>query len=209
MKTILRLTVGAILAASAIFCQPKDVQGWDKVKWGMSVAEVRTTYGSRVSEPIGLKQRLLASLRARGYAEDSVAIQAAEQMPESAPDSKLVIKDIHIGDIITASANVYTASNSNSVAQVTIVVGDDDSTMTYREYTFKTLKPLLIQKYGTPKSEERRPDGAGGFMNTVLLWVFPSTSVKLVWSEDTNPGNNIGHVEIEYKAIDKKAVDAL
>lgn len=208
VKTILRFTVGAILAASTIFCQPKDVQGWDKVKWGMSVAEVRTTYGSRVSEPIGEKQRLLASLRARGFAEDSEAIQRTQQMPESAPGSKLVIKDIHVGDIITASANVYTAKNSDSVAQVSISVGDD-STMTYREYAFKTLKPLLIQKYGTPKNEERRPNVTGSFMNTVLLWVFPSTSVKLVWSEDTNPRHNIGSVQIEYKAIDKKTVDAL
>ena len=181
MITALRLTAVSFLAASAVFCQIKDVQGWDKVKWGMSVAEVRAAYGSRASEPLA----------------------------GSVKNDKLLISDIHIGEI-TASADIYTATNSDKVVSAEIAAtGWSGITGSGRQSIFGMLKPLLIQKYGTPRCEDRVPDFDGGFIDSTLLWVFPSTSVKLRWSEDTSPGHNNGFVSIEYKAIDKKAVDAL
>jgi hypothetical protein len=46
-------------------------------------------------------------------------------------------------------------------------------------------------------------------VDSTVLWVFPSTSVTLLWSEGTNPKHDNRYVEIEYKAIDKKALDVL
>src|SRR5690349_5523012 len=111
MTTILRFTVGSILAANAVFCQPKDVQGWDKVKWGMSVAEVRTAYGDRASEPTAedsVNGRVLKALRADGFDESSEAVKLAKQFlkEDPSPTIKLIVRGIHIGGI-TTSADIY------------------------------------------------------------------------------------------------------
>ncbi len=174
--------IGVLSLTAVAFCQPKDVEGWSKIKWGMTVAESREAIGKQVSDPTD----------APG--------------PNFVLINKFIVNDVKIGDIV-AKAAVQTARNSDVVSAVTIEAAGLDETPGKRADTFSTLKRLLIEKYGTPKNEDRKQDGRGDTDST-LLWIFPSTSITLLWSESSGR-YGIGYVTIRYKAVDKKSSDLL
>ena len=64
---------------------------------------------------------------------------------------------------------------------------------------FDTLKTLLIQKYGTPVSQENTTE-YGHWVKRVL-WTFPSSSIVL----EAEPA----FISLQYKATDMKALDKL
>lgn len=174
--------VGALLVtASAAFCQPKDVDGWTRIKWGMTVAEARDAFVGQVSDP------------------------RAAAPPDAILIDRLIVTDIQIGRI-TAEAAVQTERESNQVVAVRLRATGASISGTQRTNTFSTLKQLLIAKYGAPQSEDRNPHGSAG-TDSRVLWLFPSTSITLRWSEIGNAEN--GFVSIRYEALDRKALDAL
>jgi hypothetical protein len=46
MVIVVGVAIGAMLMA-----QPKDVDGWGKVKWGMTIAQAKVAYGSEAQAP--------------------------------------------------------------------------------------------------------------------------------------------------------------
>ncbi len=175
------LWIGAwTLATSVAGCQPKDVEGWSNLKWGMTVTEAKRVFGDQASEP------------------------TEKPGPNFVLIDRIIVKNIRIGDT-TASAAIQTKRNSDVVTAVTIeAAGLHDPR---RADIFTMLKTMLIEKYGTPKNEDRKADGRGNTDSTVV-WSFPSTSIMLLWSE-ASPRYGFGYVTIRYEAVDKKALDAL
>jgi len=51
-KTILLATLGLLMVSSYLEAQPKPIMGYDKVKWGTSVADVRKVYNISDSVPL-------------------------------------------------------------------------------------------------------------------------------------------------------------
>jgi hypothetical protein len=50
MKNVL---IGILMAGSVLFAQVKDVDGWGKIKWGMTIAQVKAVYGAQVQNVSG------------------------------------------------------------------------------------------------------------------------------------------------------------
>jgi hypothetical protein len=170
-----------LLTAAATFCQPKDVGGWTRIRWGMTVAEAREAFSGQVSDP------------------------RVATPPDAILVDRFIITDLHIGRIV-AEAAVGTERDSNQVVAVRIRAAGPIASPRERSDTFSALKQLLIVKYRTPQNEDQSPDGSGS-TDSRVFWVFPSTSITLWWNERTNGEH--GFVAIRYEALDRKALDAL
>ena len=177
----LRLIGLVLLTAIVAFCQPRDVGGWTRIRWGMTVAQAREAFPGQASDP-----RVAAP-------------------PDAVLIDRFIINDIQIGRI-TAEAAVQTEQDSNQVVAVRIRATGASAAGLARTSTYSTLKHLLIVKYGAPQSEDHSPFGNGG-TDSRVLWLFPSTSITLRWSETTNGEHS--SVSIRYEALDGKALDAL
>jgi hypothetical protein len=177
----LRVAVLLLVTATAAVSQPKDVDGWTRIRWGMSVSEAREAFQGQASDP-------------------KVAAP-----PDAILVDRFVINDIQIGRI-TAEAAVQTELDSNQVVAVRLRASGASASARLRTSTFFALKHLLIAKYGAPQNEDHSPYGSGG-TDTRVLWVFPSTSITLRWNEMNN--GESGFVTIRYEALDGKALDVL
>ena len=177
----LRLAGVFLLTLTAVWGQPKDVDGWTRIRWGMTVAEAREAFQGQVSDP------------------------RVANPPDAILIDRFIVNDIQIGRI-TAEAAVQTEQDSNQVVAVRIKATGVSATGLLRTSTYTTLKHLLIAKYGTPQNEDHNPYGSGG-TDTRALWLFPSTSITLRWTE-MGDGQS-GFVTIRYEALDGKALDAL
>jgi len=169
------------MTAAAACCQPNDVTGWTRIRWGMSYAEARDAFQGQVTDP-----RVATS-------------------PEALLTDRFIVTDLRIGRI-TAEAAVQTELESSQVVAVRLRVTGASATGPARTGTFSTLKHLLIMKYGSPQDEYHSPYGSGE-IDTRLLWLFPSTSITLRWSEANNGENSF--ITIRYEALDGRALDAL
>lgn len=176
-----RLAGLLLITASVAVCQPNDIQGWTRIKWGMTVSEARESFRGQVSDP------------------------RTATPPDAILVDRFIVNDIQIGRI-TAEAAVQTERDSNQVVAVRIRATGASATGLARTSTYSTLKHLLITKYGTPQNEDHSPYGNGG-TDSRVLWLFPSTSITLRWTEMSN--GESGFVTIKYEALDRNALDAL
>ena len=71
---------------------------------------------------------------------------------------------------------------------------------TARRGIFDDMKKLLLEKYGTPKSDEKRMEGS--FERTTILWLFPLTSIELRLSQSVRYAQ-LGNVAITYRIVGK------
>jgi hypothetical protein len=174
-----RLAGLILLTAPAAVCQPQDVQGWTRIKWGMTISEAREAF--------------------QGHVSDS----RVATPPDALLVERFIVNDLQIGRI-TAEAAVETERDANAVVAVRLrATGAAGQT---RTSTYSTLKHLLIMKYGAPQNEDHSPYGNGG-TDSRVLWLFPSTSITLRWSESAN--GDSGFVTIRYEALDRSALEAL
>ena len=183
----MKLTVPVLFVVLTAFAQPpKDVAGWGKVKWGMTVAEAKAALGD-------------------------------EATPEPAPNphdtypTKLRLRNVQIG-LGTGTVNIQTKQDSDLVCVVTLLASPPavEEAPGERAMLFERLKAMLIEKYGQPKASDRSPIASLSrteSVKTTVLWSFPSTSITLKWSDDAK--YHVGYVSIEYKAVDKKALETL
>jgi hypothetical protein len=181
-KTLgLRLAGVLLLTATATFCQPTDVYGWTRIRWGMTVAEAREAFPGQASDA------------RRVGPPDAILID------------RFLISDIRIGRIV-AEAAVQTEKDSSQVVAVRLRAVGPTASPRDRSDAFASFKQLLIAKYGTPQNEDQSPDGTGS-IDFRVLWVFSSTSITLWWNERT--GGEHGSVTVHYEALDRKALEAL
>lgn len=143
MKNIVLPALPMLLAAAS-WCavaqtdKPEDVKGWNKVTWGMSVADVKAALGDQ--------------------ATPSTVVPG----PNFTDIERLTINNLQVGDDLVGRCGIQTKRNSDAVTSIEIRFGqvrDDPST---RERGFDILKRLLIEKYGTPKNEDRKIEPSSG-----------------------------------------------
>jgi hypothetical protein len=188
MKTASRLSVFTFAVALSGQTPPKDVTGWDKIKWGITLTDVRTAYNL----PATAKEWPGAAAHCGDY-------PIAYCLPDRGP--YIGIDPIEIGTIKMTDITVQAGYGSTKVVSVQLA---DFAGATGRGNgisDFDTLKTLLIQKYGSPANQETKRDDIGASVTTVL-WTFPSTSILLSLRERSV-------IYLEYKATDKKALDKL
>jgi hypothetical protein len=175
MKTARRLCLTAAFAVTLMGqAPPRDVDGWGKIKWGMTIADVSRVYEIDRHE------------------ENDFWIQ-------------LIAQPVDIGDI-TMKVSFGAKHGSDQISKVRLWMnfGLKDSAPSASAKDFDTLKTLLLQKYGSPIDGDTRTEGTDRVRT--FLWTFPSTSILLT---QTQGQNGTGRIDLDYTAIDKKALDAL
>ncbi len=145
-----RLVALAALAA-ALYGQakPKDVDGWDKIKWGMTIADARSTYHVD-SQPENKDSWTLLVLQPVKIAGVEMGVQVGARQGS--------------GKITSVKLWSYFGLVNSPPGS-----GPQD---------FDTLKASLIREYGPPAKEEVQRGLNFRLLKTVL-WTFPSTSIEL------------------------------
>lgn len=169
----MRLTALALLALP-LYGQPKDVTGWDKIKWGMSIADARSAYRLE-TQPERKDNWTLLQLNPVKIGNVEMGIQVGARLVEKAPGSGKI-----------TSIRLWSFFGLPSSAPL---AGPQD---------FDTLRTELIQKYGHPANEEVTR-GENNHLIKTVRWTFPSTSIVMTL-EQSALLPNVGTIYLEYTA---------
>ena len=158
------------VVAIALHGQPKDVAGWDKIQWGMTLSQVRSAYGVDTRPESTDDGWLLLKLNPVKIGGVEMGVQAG------ARDGSQKITTVRLWSYFGLSTSAPTA-------------GAQD---------FDTLRAVLIQKYGDPASEETQ-HGENYRLIRMVRWAFPSTSILMTLEQSTSIPN-IGNIILDYTA---------
>jgi hypothetical protein len=150
-----------IASAVALYGQPKpkDVDGWDKIKWGMTIAQARSAYG----------------IEAQPESKDNWTL--------------LDLKPVKAGGVeMGVQVGARQGSQKISLVRLWSFFGLPSSAPLAGPQDFDALKTMLIEKYGPPAKEEARRGENFRLLKTVL-WTFPSTSVVLTLEQSSSLPN--------------------
>jgi hypothetical protein len=148
--------LGLILFAQQ---KPADVDGWDKIQWGMTIAEARAAYGVE-AKPERKDNWTLVDLKPVKLGGVPMGVQIAAQ------GGSEKISSVRLWSYFGLSNSAPGASSQD----------------------FETLKAALIEKYGLPAGEETR-HGENYRIIKTISWTFPSTSVLLTLEASTSIPN--------------------
>src|ERR1039458_8086439 len=157
--------------------RPKDVKGWGKIKWGMTVDQAKKAYADAKTgdgKTVGLLTCYVAC-----YVE------------------KLAIDSLSVGDTIM-QASFETSVDSDLIEAVSLHMSLGNGMDTYAH-----LKDSLIQKYGLPTNQEKDQISMSNGSETLIprfsvKWIFPSTTIQL---------NMIGTERTAYLSVNYTAAD--
>jgi hypothetical protein len=155
-----RLAVlGALAVASFGQTTPKDVDGWDKIKWGMTMAEVRAAYHID-AKPESKDDWMLLQLNPVKMSGVQMGVQAGARQDNAKISSVRLWSHFGLSD-----------SPPGAGAQ-----------------DFDTLRTMLIQKYGQPANEETKRGENFRLIKTVS-WIFPSTRILMTLEQSSSIPN--------------------
>lgn len=180
----MKLTLLALLltaAASAQTERPKDVEGWQKITWKMTLADVRAIYPD--AKPSDDPYWSHLALPAIQVADIPLQVTVSAKKPSA--QVGLIALWCHFG--VPGNAGESAPPNVTRAG-------------------FETLKALMIQKYGHQKNEEHKTDY--GDPETLFLWTFPSSSIELKLRL-TRGTPSMGSLHIEFRPLDPKSLDIL
>lgn len=164
MKRVLFIILFVICTSNYSFGQPKDVEGWNKARWGMTENEVLKV----------LEGKATAIEKPQKYQGLS------KQWDAYAP---VVLDEIEIGN------DKYTVDfifDDNDKKLIMVIVSIKDKSPS--EVQFSSLEQMLTEKYGSPSftKDDKTPDkrlSTGvvleGSDSLERAWNFPSTIIEL------------------------------
>src|SRR5579859_6885885 len=155
---MLRLAALAALTV-AVYGQPKDVQGWDKIQWGMTLAQARSAY-SVDTQPESIDGWTLLKLNPVKMSGVEMGVQAGAKA----------------------------GSEKITMVRLWSYFGLATSAPTAGAQDFDTLRTVLIQKYGNPAGEETR-HGENFRIIRSVRWAFPSTSIAMTLEQSSSIPN--------------------
>ena len=187
MKTAICVAL-AFAGIAAAQTNPKDIDGWGKIKWGMTVAQAKAAYGPEAHESAGTDTE-------HGYAK------------------KLAFEGLRIVGDLELRGSVQTATvPSDQIKEVTLSILESNATAkggaTVRRKAYNTLTDVLIQKYGTPAYRDEHQSRDGGPTTFSTTWILPSTVIRLDRFE-AGGSTEYGTLDLRYTATDKKTLDML
>jgi len=154
MKKIISITALMMFFVSSMSLnaatKPKDVYGWDKVRWGMTGAQIQTVLGKEV------KKR-----DAKHDKKDSLY-------------ANLELKEIKMGGA-SFRASFWMEEGSKKLKRIVFVPEGQPSEYEWAE-TFIDLENYLVNKYGDPDIEETSNDPG---TSAERVWNFPSTQIEM------------------------------
>jgi hypothetical protein len=152
---------------------PREVSGWGMLKWGMTLAQAKSAY--------------------------SGSFEVVPDKESSRPS--INIKGVKIGNmpVIVTVVTVHSSTIDNITLDPELD-SKNGGTPSLRQQAFDKFKTRLIERYGAPTNETPKPTLTGGDTLTTLIWVLPSTTIRLYWSEGRY---QLGYVLVEYTPANK------
>jgi hypothetical protein len=154
MKILISITGLIVLLISSLSLnattKPKDVYGWDNVKWGMTGEEVRAVLGKEVKE------------RDAKHDKKDIMYTALE------------LKGIKMGKG-SFRATFWMDENTKRLKRI-VFVPEGQPAQYERADTFIELENYLVEKYGDPDLEETSNDPG---TSAERVWNFPSTEIEM------------------------------
>ena len=142
-------TVAALTFSLWAQSVPRDLPGWDKIHWDMTMSDARSAYG----------------IDAQPQSEDDWTLL---QLPP------IKMRGVEMGVQVGARQ----ATGKISSVRLWSYFALSTSAPGASAQDFDTLRSLLIEKYGPPAAEETERGENFRLIKTVR-WTFPSTSVLL------------------------------
>jgi hypothetical protein len=154
MKILISITGLIVLLISSLSLnattKPKDVYGWDNVKWGMTGEEVRAVLGKEVKE------------RDAKHDKKDIMYTALE------------LKGIKMGKG-SFRASFWMDEDSKRLNRIVFVPEGQPAQYEWAD-TFIELENYLVEKYGDPDLEETSNDPG---TSAERVWNFPSTEIEM------------------------------
>ena len=154
MKILISFVTLVILFVSTLeinaVTKPRDVYGWDNVRWGMTTSEVEHTLGKNV------KKR-------------KIRHDATDKMY-----SGLELKGILMGET-ELRASLWMSADTRKLTRIVFIPNEQPSRYEWAE-TFINLENYLVDKYGDPDIEKTSNDPG---TSADRKWIFPSTEIEL------------------------------
>ncbi len=154
MKRLISITALVIFLISSLSLnaatKPKDVYGWDNVRWGMTGNEVQAVLGKEVKKRNAKhdkKDNMYADLELKGVKMGKGSFRASFWMDE---DSKKLKRIVFVPE--------------GQPAQYELAE------------TFVDLENYLVEKYGDPDIEKTSNDPG---TSADRIWNFPSTEIEM------------------------------
>jgi len=135
---------------SGAYTKPKDVYGWDNLKWGMSATEVESVLGK------GIKKKQAKHDTQEGVYTD------------------LEIRDINLGGS-EFRASFWMDADTKKLSKIVFVPQTKAKGYNIVE-TFIKLEESLVDKYGEPDVEKTSNDPG---TSAERVWSFPSTEIEM------------------------------
>jgi len=138
--------------------KPRDVYGWDNIRWGMSSAEVK----KMLSENIEKRK---------------VRVDEKENMY-----SELQLRGVEFGNT-KFRASLWMDMKSDKLVRIVFIPENEPSRYQWAE-AFISTENYLNKKYGNPDLEKTSNDPG---TSADRLWKFPSTEIELsyLWLGDS------------------------
>jgi hypothetical protein len=157
--TVRLAALAALAVASYGQTRPQDVDGWDKVKWGMTLMEARSTY----------------HVQAQPESNDNWTL--------------LSLKPVKMGDVeMGVEVGARNGSQKITSVRLWSYFGVPNAAPAAGAQDFNTLKSVLIQEYGPPAIEDEKRGENFRLLKSVG-WTFPSTSILLTLEQSASLPN--------------------
>ena len=154
MKRLISITALVIFLISSLSLnaatKPKDVYGWDNVRWGMTGEEVQAVLGKEVKKRDAKhdkKDNMYADLELKGVKMGKGSFRASFWMDE----------------------------DSKKLKRIVFVPEGQPAQYEWAE-TFVDLENYLVEKYGDPDIEKTSNDPG---TSADRIWDFPSTEIEM------------------------------
>lgn len=160
--------------SAAAQTRPRDIDGWNEVKWGMTVDQVRELHPGAIQSDTAAWTHL--QLPAIHAGDIPLEVDAGARKPSGR---------------VTLITLWCAYGLPDGVRGAAPQLGPRD---------FDTLKDALLRKYGSPRDELSSVD-AGDSLHS-YYWVFPSGSITLQLRQNRRT-NTLGSFRVEYRAAEK------
>jgi hypothetical protein len=177
--TVLYMRVACQLFVAAVFSiallgqtPPRDVDGWGKIKWGMTIADASQLYVIDRHEDNNLWTQLIAQ--------------------------PIDVGDI----TLRVSLGAKHGSEQMSRVRLSMNFGLRDSAPTASAKDFDTLKTQLIQKYGPPIDGETRTEGTDGIRMFLWTFPSTSIRLTLTAGQNNSGHIELEYSATDQKALE-------
>ncbi len=152
------------------FSQPKDLEGWNKARWGMTDEDISKAFGEQV-EPVPNSKKIR-----------KLSASEKKELEAKAKKNKEKFETFHTNlwiksaEIYGKPFEVYFKMNdkTNKLGVINFVSMEKPS-----KALFKFLEKKLTEEYGFPSRGYTSEGSVANLLIRNRFWIFPTTTIEL------------------------------